>query len=72
MQNKPDVNKSTEEDQQAIQTEQSIRIELEDGPIIEENSSSEGREGIAVPEYSDIEMTRQQLYEEIWKYRLLG
>ncbi|MEI2397557.1 hypothetical protein [Paenibacillus phytohabitans] len=72
MQNKPDVNNSTEEDQQVIKTEQTIRIELEDSPIIEENSSSEGREGIAVPEYSDIEMTRQQLYEEIWEISVAG
>jgi hypothetical protein len=61
-----------EAEQQVIQAEQIIRIEPATVPIVEVNSSSEGEEASALPEYSNIEMTRKQLYDEIWEISVAG
>ncbi|WP_218061031.1 hypothetical protein [Bacillus sp. FJAT-26390] len=58
--------------QQVAQEEQPTRIGPAVVPIIEVSSSSEGEEGSALPEYSNIEMTRKQLYDEIWEISVAG
>lgn len=70
--NETGFNDSIKENQQVIQTEQTIRIKPGAFPTIEEKSPGEGTEGSTVPEYSDIEMTRKQLYDEIWEISVAG
>ncbi|WP_081965719.1 hypothetical protein NYE80_07595 [Paenibacillus sp. FSL H7-0357] len=70
--NETSFSDSFKEDQQVVQTEQTIRMTSAVFPTIEENWSSEGKEESAMPEYSDIEMTRKQLYEEIWSISVAG
>ena len=39
---------------------------------VTESLSEEGKEEIAVSEHSKIEMTRKQLYDEIWEMSVTG
>lgn len=62
-----------EENQQAMQIKQEVMSESKARiSTVEESSSEEGKEVDAVPEHSEIAMTRKQLYDEIWEMSVAG
>lgn len=63
----------TGEYQQDVQIEQVIKSETKVLiPTVAESLSVERKEKVAVPEHSEIAMTRKQLYDEIWEMSVAG
>ncbi|WP_018753403.1 hypothetical protein [Paenibacillus sanguinis] len=62
-----------EENQQAMQIEQEVTSEPKARiSTVVKSLSEEGKEVKAVPEHSEIVMTRKQLYDEIWEMSVTG